>query len=193
MDRAKMMVVAASAVLALAASSAASAHSARPASTTPVTHQSVTTGAGRQQRSGVGGHLASAGDRSGVVASRPASAFAEMALEARPGSFIERPPAPPVVPATAAAPDTASGWGCQAALAYLAAHAAPGFSFACPGYAFGRQAMTCMNDPPYCAAGEDVIVIADPCPAAYMNEASNSRVFSGLSDAPIDPYGYCAS
>jgi hypothetical protein len=34
-------------------------------------------------------------------------------------------------------------------------------------------------------------VIADPCPAAYMNEASNSWDLVGASDAPLDPYGYC--
>jgi hypothetical protein len=37
-----------------------------------------------------------------------------------------------------------------------------------------------------------IIVIADPCPAAYMNEASNSWAMMGASDAPIDPYGSCA-
>jgi hypothetical protein len=36
-----------------------------------------------------------------------------------------------------------------------------------------------------------IIVIADPCPNAYMNEASNSWVMIGASDAPIDPYGSC--
>ena len=36
-----------------------------------------------------------------------------------------------------------------------------------------------------------VITIADPCPAAYMNEAANSWVLLGLSDDPIDPYGAC--
>ena len=35
------------------------------------------------------------------------------------------------------------------------------------------------------------IMIADPCAAAYMNEASNSWVLLGLSRAPIDPYGKC--
>lgn len=91
------------------------------------------------------------------------------------------------------APGGSAGEGCQAAVAYLATHAAPGFTFVCPGYAFGRQAMTCVNDPPYCGDGQKLIVISDPCPAAYMNEASNSLVFSGLSDAPIDPYGACSS
>jgi hypothetical protein len=36
------------------------------------------------------------------------------------------------------------------------------------------------------------IVISDPCPAAYMNEASNSWVLIGvLKNVPIDPYGQC--
>jgi hypothetical protein len=36
-----------------------------------------------------------------------------------------------------------------------------------------------------------IIVIADPCPNAYMNEASNSWSLMGESDAPLDPYGPC--
>jgi hypothetical protein len=39
--------------------------------------------------------------------------------------------------------------------------------------------------------GSHLIVISDPCQAAYMNEASNSWVLEGLRQAPIDPYGYC--
>ncbi len=89
---------------------------------------------------------------------------------------------------TAARPN---GYGCGSALAYLRAHAAPGFSFECPGWADGNQAMTCMDMPGVCP-GEMVIAISTPCAAAYMNEASNSWVFMGLSDAPIDPYGYCS-
>ena len=78
------------------------------------------------------------------------------------------PPAPTTtVPAPSAAPSVSaepSGYGCAAALAYLAAHAAPGFSFECPGYADGNEAMTCVNHAPECT-GERIIVIADPCPA----------------------------
>jgi hypothetical protein len=85
-----------------------------------------------------------------------------------------------------------SGYGCGSALAYLRVHAAPGFSFECPGWAEGNQGMTCMDMPGVCP-GKLVIVISTPCAAAYMNEASNSWVFMGLSDAPIDPYGYCSS
>ena len=85
--------------------------------------------------------------------------------------------------------DTQTGYGCGPALAYLAAHAAPGFTFECPGYAMGNQAMTCVNHAPQCA-GQRIIAIAVPCPAAYMNEAHNSWVLIGQATG-IDPYGYC--
>src|SRR5579875_1854462 len=100
--------------------------------------------------------------------------------------------APPTTqaPVTTAAPPTTqpAGYGCAAAIAYLQAHAAPGYTFICPGYAWGHQAMTCSNHPPECPMGVSEIVIADPCPAAYMNEASNSG-----GNAPIDPDGYCTN
>jgi hypothetical protein len=50
--------------------------------------------------------------------------------------------------------------------------------------------MTCVNVAGVCP-GADLITITVPCPAAYMNEASNSWVLLGLRKAPIDPYGYC--
>jgi len=113
---------------------------------------------------------------------------------------VSAPPpatAPATTPATApaAAPNVSppSGYGCGAALAYLAANAAPGFTFECPGYADGHEAMTCVNVDPECV-GEHLIVIADPCPAAYMNEAYNSNSWSDATDSftrPIDPYGAC--
>lgn len=85
----------------------------------------------------------------------------------------------------------ATAYGCNAAIAYLGAYAAPGFVVQCPAYAGGHQATTtCVNGPGLCS-GEKLILIADPCPAAYMNEASNSFVITGLSEAPIDPYGDC--
>jgi len=102
------------------------------------------------------------------------------------------PPSTAAAPvATTAAPATAPtyAYGCVAAIAYLDTHAAPGYRIVCPGYAEGREAMTCNNAWP--CPGEKEIVIADPCPVAYRNEASNSRVFAGLSDAPIDPFGAC--
>jgi hypothetical protein len=96
-------------------------------------------------------------------------------------------PPPPARVAVAAVP---SGYGCGPAIAYLRVHAAPGFSFECPGWADGHQAMSCDNVPGVCL-GTMVIAISTPCPAAYMNEASNSWVLLGKSDAPLDPYGYC--
>jgi hypothetical protein len=33
------------------------------------------------------------------------------------------------------------------------------------------------------------IYISCPAPIVYMNEASNSMRFAGLSNAPFDPYG----
>jgi hypothetical protein len=85
---------------------------------------------------------------------------------------------------------TQSGWGCGPALAWLGSHAAPGFSFECPGYAMGHQAMTCQNTPGVCP-GARIIVIAIPCPAAYMNEAYNSWIIARGGDSGYDPYGYC--
>ena len=101
-------------------------------------------------------------------------------------------PATTAVPAAgvAAAATTADGYGCAAALAYLRTHAAPGFTFECPGNALGHQAMTCAFVAGVCPGGR-IIAIADPCPAAYMNEAYNSRVAEGLAPGPFDPYGYC--
>jgi hypothetical protein len=103
------------------------------------------------------------------------------------------PPAPPVPAATPSVAAEPSGYGCPAALAYLATHAAPGFTFECPGYADGNEAMTCVNHAPECP-GEHLIVISDPCPAAYMNEAFNSNSWSDATDTftqGIDPYGSC--
>ena len=85
----------------------------------------------------------------------------------------------------------ATEFGCSAALEYLNAYAAPGFALECPGDAQGHQAMTtCVSGASACSV-QRLIVIAEPCPAAYMNEASNSWALIGASDAPLDPYGYC--
>jgi hypothetical protein len=86
----------------------------------------------------------------------------------------------------AASAPTSLGYGCADALAYLARYANPAFSLRCPGWADGHQAMTCY-DTAMCP-GEWVIVIADPCPAAYQNEAWNSW---HMGTGPIDPYGAC--
>lgn len=82
------------------------------------------------------------------------------------------------------------GYGCGPALAWLSAHAAPGFRFVCPGYALGHQAMTCQNVAGVCPNGR-LIVISDPCEAAYKNEAYNSWIVEGLASGSYDPYGYC--
>ena len=109
------------------------------------------------------------------------------------------PPPPTTVPAsTLPARGDATAWGCSAALAYMRAYADPTFELVCPGDAQGHQAVTCFGEYP-CAPGQRMIAIADPCPAAYMNEAHNSWVLdheatgSAIPDgsAAIDPYGYC--
>ena len=82
--------------------------------------------------------------------------------------------------------ESSGGYGCGAAIAYLEAHANPTYTIECPGYAYGREAMTCSYTAPECP-DSSVIAIADPCPAAYMNEAVNSN--SGGEQ--IDPYGDC--
>ena len=111
-------------------------------------------------------------------------------------TITEPPATPAAVPAVAPAPAPVSaeppGYGCAAALAYLAANANPEFTFECPGNADGNAAMTCINSA--LCPGEHLIAIADPCPAAYMNEAYNSNNWSDVLGAftrPIDPYGEC--
>lgn len=91
--------------------------------------------------------------------------------------------------ATTTAPTSQTGYGCAAAFAWLSSHSAPGYQFVCPGYAEGHQAMTCRNTA--ACPGQQVIVIATPCAAAYMNEAHNSWIISGLAQGKIDPFGYC--
>ena len=62
------------------------------------------------------------------------------------------------------------GPGCDAALAYLAAHAKPGSVSYCPHYAEGHPAetwLTLTNGVPATS-----IYIAVPCVQAYQNEAS---------------------
>ena len=115
------------------------------------------------------------------------------------------PPTPAPAPAASQPPESfvantwghpvageATGYGCNAAIAYLTTYAAPGFWLVCPGYARGHQAMTaCQSGASQCSVLR-IIVIADPCPNAYMNEAANSWTLMGDSDAPLDPYGACA-
>ncbi len=106
---------------------------------------------------------------------------------------------PAATPTTAPAdlapsPSTApvdTGYGCADAVAYLKAHADPAYQIICPADSGpGSEAFTCSNLPGACVGFQEVI-ITDPCPAAYMNEASNTWVIDGKSDAPIDPYGSC--
>jgi hypothetical protein len=114
------------------------------------------------------------------------------ATTSTPAPALSAQGAPPA-PATPSVASTPAGYGCAAALAFLAANANPEFSFECPGYADGNEAMTCVNHDPECP-GEHLIVISDPCPAAYMNEAYNSNSWSdatGNFTRPIDPYGSC--
>ena len=119
------------------------------------------------------------------------------APQAPPAPSPSPPPAPPVASFVSQTPGPpiageATGFGCRAALDYLTAYAAPGFWLVCPGDARGHQAMTvCQSGASPCSVMR-IIVIADPCPAAYMNEASNSWMLMGVSDAPLDPYGSCA-
>jgi hypothetical protein len=99
---------------------------------------------------------------------------------APPTTTITEPPPAPQAPA----------WGCDAALAYLRANADPAYTLECPGNAFGHEAMTCAYRAGFCP-GQMVIAITDPCPAAYMNEAANSWIVSGIRPGTIDPYGAC--
>jgi hypothetical protein len=99
--------------------------------------------------------------------------------------------APPPVPATGAPPPAAAPappMSCVDALAYLAAHQAPGFTDSCAdGSAFGHLGVTCVNQPGMCE-GRRVIRIACPAPFVYMNEAHNSWTLTGQGSG-IDPYG----
>ncbi|MDQ2725836.1 MAG: hypothetical protein M3Y36_10125 [Actinomycetota bacterium] len=113
----------------------------------------------------------------------------------------QAPPAVTVPPALEA---------CAVALAYLNAHAAPGFAHFCrPGpfqTALGRTfGYTCVPGTTFtCPDGTAEIIIADPaCAASYENEASNS--FWDFSKAGViapgvvqngrtwDPFGTCPS
>jgi hypothetical protein len=89
-------------------------------------------------------------------------------------------------------PGEATAYGCAAAAQYIAAYAAPGFWLACPAFSRGHQASTVCESTTSACSVLRIITITDPCAAAYMNEASNSWVLMGLSDAPLDPYGMCS-
>ena len=108
-----------------------------------------------------------------------------------PSTTVPTPPPQPFAATALPARGQATAWGCDAALSYLRAYAAPGFTLQCPGNAEGHQGMTCFNVAGNCP-NEAIIAIAIPCPQSYMNEASNSWVLTGRSNARIDPYGSCS-
>jgi hypothetical protein len=115
-----------------------------------------------------------------------------------PSSTTTTSPPPPTVPPTVAAPPPppsappppppSPAGGCAAALAYLAAHQAPGFVDTCgPGTAFGHYGVACWNSS-YCPDGQKIVHIACPLPFVYMNEAHNSWTIVGAGTG-IDPHG----
>jgi len=78
---------------------------------------------------------------------------------------------------------------CADALAYLAAHQAPGFVDSCgDGSALGHLGYTCWNIAGRCPNGAKIIHIACPAPFVYMNEAHNSWTLIGQGSG-IDTYG----
>jgi hypothetical protein len=174
----------------------------------PPTEKASRPGTGAAVRAGwpIAGAFSSPGAVSWLADDPNTSAITGRGAGSAPPATATPAPAPAPVPTpTAAAPTEtfvahtaglpvageATGYGCNAALAYLTAYAAPGFWLVCPADARGHQAMTaCQSGSSPCSILR-IIVIADPCPAAYMNEASNSWVLLGDSDAPLDPYGAC--
>jgi hypothetical protein len=82
------------------------------------------------------------------------------------------------------------GYGCIAALAYLAANQAPGFVDVCGPQSAGPDRAgltTALACGPICTTG--TIYIACPAPIVYQNEASNSWKFSNGTSVPLDPWG----
>ena len=126
---------------------------------------------------GIGGHEPS--DRLSSV-DAPRASPAPVPTTARvvvPPSSSSSPPPPAVTT------------DCADALAYLAAHQAPGFVDVCgAGSALGHDGYTCWNTAGVCPDGGKVIHIACPAPFVYMNEAHNSWSLQGLRRG-IDPYG----
>ena len=95
----------------------------------------------------------------------------------------------PPPPTTVALPAPVVATTCAEALAYLAAHQAPGFVDSCAdGSAFGHLGFTCWNTAGMCPSGAKIIRIACPAPFVYMNEAHNSWTLIGQGSG-IDPYG----
>lgn len=164
------------------ASVAATGFGGRPmTSNSPTPHPLVTAAAGSKMR-GAGDPFRRA---SVPVSASPASHRASPRTAASPVASHVTRAIPQPVKSASLAPSPTLGYGCAAAIDYLHAHANPAFTIICPGYAYGHQAMTCRGMPGYCP-GRAVIVINDPCPAAYHNEAVNS-----WAGAQLDPYGSC--
>jgi hypothetical protein len=106
----------------------------------------------------------------------------------------------------APAPSAPPG-GCAAALAYLAAHEAPGFVSYCPHDAGGNPAETVVPPQQVNNRGvvNGVIYISDTnCVIAYENEAANSHGhfvpdangdgnYQWVWPVPFDPYGRCTT
>ena len=116
-------------------------------------------------------------------------------------------PSPPHAAVGAAAVHTVAA-DCATALAYLSAHAKPGFAHYCrPGPLTvgitNAVGYTCVPGPNFaCPDGNSEIIVADPgCAATYENEASNS--YWDFSTGAViqpgttqdgrtwDPYGGC--
>jgi hypothetical protein len=114
-----------------------------------------------------------------------AAAVPAAAATAEEQSDSEAPQAPA---APAAAAPVSSGYGCDAALAYLRANAEPSYQLVCPGYAYGGQAVTCNHHAPQCA-DYNIIIINVPCENAYKNEAANSWTLVRNDGATMDPFG----
>jgi hypothetical protein len=106
----------------------------------------------------------------------------------------------------APAPSAAQG-DCAAALAYLAAHEAPGFVSYCQHDAGGNAAETVV--PPQQVNGSGVVngviyIYDTNCAIAYENEAANSHGhlvpdangdgnYQWVWPVPFDPYGRCTT
>ena len=140
-----------------------------------------------------------------TVAPPPTSTPTPIATPLRSGATTTAAPAK-VATKTAAVVTTADE--CSVALAYLAAHAKPGFAHYCRPAPLTvgiphAVAYTCVPGTRFtCPDGGREIIIADPaCPISYENEASNSywNFSSGAVISPgavqsgrtWDPYGEC--
>ena len=138
------------------------------------------------------GRLVSSGTTSTTsVAPSTTSAAPTTTTSVAPSTTSTTQPAPrPALARVTSSNASPAAWGCAAAEEWISAHAAPGFRIFCPGNAMGHEAMTCVNVSGLCP-DQRIIILADPCPAAYMNEAHNSWILTGLERGRLDPYGSC--